>query len=76
MYVAKPNSKPFWKEPSLKHVWARANDGAKIMCYTFLFILVCMFFAYKVNIIAALWMLGYGVGFVCGYVISGLNQPD
>lgn len=34
------NEKPFWKEPSLKHVWARATPGAKMMCKGFILVVL------------------------------------
>lgn len=43
MEPRKPNPKPFWKEPSLKHVWARASAGAKVMCYVFAYLVFCAF---------------------------------
>lgn len=72
---SKPNPKPFWKEPSLKHVWARANTGAKIMCYAFAYLVVCVLFARFVSEIGALWVLGCGIGFVFGWVIHDLSIP-
>ena len=74
-HLGEINSKPFWKEPSLKHIWARTNDGAKAMIYAFAFLVVCVFFARFVSEVGALWMLGCGIGFVIGWAVRDLSEP-
>jgi len=52
------NTKQFWKKPTLKHVWARTNFGAKLMILTFGF-LVCILVSVviSVNNIVPLWVI-------------------
>lgn len=73
--IGQINTKPFWKEPSLKHVWARANDGAKMMCYAMLYVIFTAIVARAVGEFAALWVLGMGIGFVVGWAVCDLYQP-
>jgi hypothetical protein len=75
IHTGQINAKPFWKEPTLKHVWNRLNDGAKIMLYAVLYIIVCFLFARFVSPYGALWMLAFGVGFSFGWIVCDLMQP-
>lgn len=67
--------KPFWKEPSLKHVWNRLNDGAKVMLYGVLFIVVCGLLAIFGNEVFGVSLLLWGLGFCFGWIFHDLNKP-
>lgn len=69
------NTKPFWKEKSLKAVWYRLNDGAKIMLYGVLYLIFNIIVQRLYGDMAALWVLAYGVGFSCGIIYRTLSLP-
>ena len=69
------NNTPFWKEPSLKHVWYRLNDGAKVMLYTVLFLVACGLVAWFVSEIAAFNLLVFGISFALGRIYHDMSKP-
>lgn len=73
--LRKPNPKPFWQEPSLKHVWFRLNDGGKVMVGAFLYILASAFIARIAGEAAGLWVIGVGIGFAIGWCVRDLLEP-
>ncbi len=73
--LKKPNPKPFWKEPSLKQVWHRLNDGGKVVVGALGYILVSVFISRVYGIEAGLWAIGMGIGFAIGWCVRDLLEP-
>ena len=69
------NPKPFWKEPTLGHVWHRANDGAKLLCKTFAFLVAVVVMSHLVSPWAGYAMLWLGIGFVFGNFYCEMKHP-
>jgi hypothetical protein len=69
------NPKPFWKEPSLKHVWARTNTGAQVMICAFGYIIFCFLISRIAGPVSGVWALGFGIGGSVGWLIRDLSEP-
>lgn len=74
------NTKPFWKEPTLNHVWARAKPGAKLMILTFGFLVsILISVVISVNNIVPLWvvsLIDVVIGFRCGQLFQQVWKDE
>jgi len=73
--ISKINKKPFWKEPSLKHVWARADEGARYLIFMMAFLIVVAIIGFAFGIKALLITLIFALGFIIGWAVRDLSDP-
>lgn len=73
--LRKPNPKPFWKEPSLKHVWYRLNDGGKVVVGAFLYLLFSVMMGFIGGPDVGFWFVTTGAGFGIGWCVRDLLEP-